>query len=97
MVNNWFQENLQDSGFSWLGPYHEVVTCQKTPILYGFSPSLLPKPKDWGDSVHVTGTWFLNAPTDWNPPPKLLEFLAALYGLIIETAETLLISLHSSN
>jgi sterol 3beta-glucosyltransferase len=26
-----------------------------TPILYGFSPRIIPRPPDWGDHVHVTG------------------------------------------
>ena len=77
MVNDWFRENLQRSGFSWIGPYHEVVERQKTPILYGFSPSLLPKPKDWPDWFHVTGCWFLDPPANWSPPTDLVEFLAA--------------------
>jgi sterol 3beta-glucosyltransferase len=48
-----------------------------TPILYGFSPHIIPRPPDWGDDVHVTGYWFLDAPPGWQPPPALVEFLAA--------------------
>jgi UDP:flavonoid glycosyltransferase YjiC (YdhE family) len=48
-----------------------------TPILYGFSPHVLPKPSDWGEHVHVTGFWFLPAPVDWSPPVKLTQFLQA--------------------
>lgn len=77
IVNDWLRENLQQPGFSWLGPYHDVVERQKTPILYGFSPSLLPKPKDWPDWLHVTGYWFLDPPANWSPPTDLVEFLAA--------------------
>ena len=77
LVNDWFRENLQHPGFSWLGPYHDVVERQKTPILYGFSPSLLPRPGDWPDWIQVTGAWFLDTPTNWLPPTDLAEFLTA--------------------
>ncbi len=45
--------------------------------LYGFSPSVLPKPPDWADDHHVTGYWFLHAPPAWQPPADLLRFLDA--------------------
>ena len=48
-----------------------------TLCLYGFSPSVIPKPGEWGDNIHVTGYWFLDAHKDWAPPEELLAFLAA--------------------
>lgn len=45
------------------------------PILCGYSPSALPKPMDWEADVHVTGYWFLEAPTTWQPSTELLHFL----------------------
>ena len=47
------------------------------PVLYGYSPTLLPKPHDWPDSVHVTGAWFLEPDPDWRPSPELTDFLNA--------------------
>ena len=47
------------------------------PILYGFSPSVIPRPADWGTDDHVTGYWFLDPPVDWMPPADLLNFLQA--------------------
>jgi sterol 3beta-glucosyltransferase len=58
------------------GPYNADPICH-TPILYGYSPSVLPPPSDWGDSTHVTGYWFLGETADWTPPPALVEFLQA--------------------
>jgi sterol 3beta-glucosyltransferase len=52
-------------------------TRRATPILYGFSPHVLPVPAEWGHDVHVTGYWFLDAAQGWQPDPGLLEFLAA--------------------
>jgi sterol 3beta-glucosyltransferase len=44
------------------------------PTLYGFSPSVIPKPADW-HNTEVTGYWFLDAATDWVPPANLTAFL----------------------
>jgi sterol 3beta-glucosyltransferase len=45
--------------------------------LYGFSPSVLPKPADWPGQHHVTGYWYLDPPPSWQPTPELLRFLDA--------------------
>lgn len=47
------------------------------PVLFGFSPSVIPRPADWPARAHVTGYWFLDAPERWRPPDELREFLAA--------------------
>jgi sterol 3beta-glucosyltransferase len=44
--------------------------------LYGFSPNVLPAPKDWPLNHHVTGYWFLEQPPVWQPPTALMKFLA---------------------
>jgi sterol 3beta-glucosyltransferase len=49
---------------------------QQYPTLYGFSPSVIPKPSDW-HNTEVTGYWFLDAATDWVPPADLMAFLQA--------------------
>ena len=45
------------------------------PTLYGYSPQVIPTPVDWDKSIHVTGYWFLEPASDWEPPAALLEFL----------------------
>jgi sterol 3beta-glucosyltransferase len=55
--------------------YHS--DSSKGPIFYGFSPSVIPRPADWKDGVHVTGYWFLDPAEDWTPPPALVDFLQA--------------------
>lgn len=47
------------------------------PVLYGYSPAVIPPSADWDADTHVTGYWFTDPPTDWTPPPALEEFLAA--------------------
>ncbi|MGX5732400.1 glycosyltransferase [Pseudoxanthomonas beigongshangi] len=46
------------------------------PMLYGVSPTLLPRPRDWPDNAQMCGQWELPAPA-WTPPPALEAFLAA--------------------
>jgi UDP:flavonoid glycosyltransferase YjiC (YdhE family) len=58
------------------GPYKSDRVHHR-PILYGFSPSVIPQPSDWDDSIHVTGYWFLDPPDDWTPPRALIDFLEA--------------------
>lgn len=45
------------------------------PGFYGYSPTVLPKPPDWPDHLHVTGYWFLERNSAWAPTPDLVEFL----------------------
>jgi sterol 3beta-glucosyltransferase len=45
------------------------------PILYGYSPSVIPKPPDWEDFQQVTGYWFLDDAQSYTPPRKLTAFL----------------------
>lgn len=47
---------------------------QGYPILYGCSPSLLPRPRDWAPEVELCGAWHLPQPA-WSPPPALGRFL----------------------
>jgi sterol 3beta-glucosyltransferase len=58
------------------GPF-KSARLHRYPILYGFSPSVIPRPLDWDENTHVTGYWFLDPPADWAPPPALLAFLQA--------------------
>lgn len=57
------------------GPYNAALLQDS--ILYGFSPSVIPKPVDWDSNIHVTGYWFLDSDSDWTPPSDLVEFLEA--------------------
>lgn len=45
--------------------------------LFNFSHHVVSRPTDWGEFAHITGYWFLDSPTDWQPPKELVEFLAA--------------------
>src|SRR5574341_59810 len=54
---------------------HNYARRLGTPSLYGYSPSVWPKPPDWDEYQHVAGYWFLDAQPGWQPPADLLRFL----------------------
>lgn len=45
------------------------------PFIYGYSPIVLPKPSDWGENQQVSGYWFLDAATEYQPDNTLSDFL----------------------
>ena len=52
--------------------HHILVT---TPLLSAYSPTVIPHPGDWSNNVHITGYWFLDACSDWQPSVELKSFL----------------------
>lgn len=49
-----------------------------TPLLFAYSPAVVPRPADWtAPNLHITGYFFLGAPATYQPPQDLLDFLAA--------------------
>ena len=58
------------------GPF-AALHAQAQPILYGYSPQVVPRPQDWDATIHVTGYWFLPPPAGWEPPTDLVDFLQA--------------------
>lgn len=59
---------------SFFGPY-AALERQRTPVLYGYSRHVLPRPDDWASNHEVTGYWFLDAADRWTPPSDLADFL----------------------
>ena len=53
----------------------ELSDLRALPQLVGFSPSLVPKPPDWGPHVHVTGYWYRPKASEYLPPAQLQRFL----------------------
>jgi sterol 3beta-glucosyltransferase len=58
------------------GPFAKVQS-ERLPTLLAYSEHLVPRPDDWDDHVSVTGYWFLDKPSGWQPPKALTQFLAA--------------------
>ncbi|MEU6232794.1 glycosyltransferase [Kitasatospora sp. NPDC047058] len=47
------------------------------PVLHGFSPVVVPRPADWRPGLDVAGYWWPHPDPGWQPPRRLLDFLAA--------------------
>ncbi|KAF8827687.1 hypothetical protein HHX47_DHR4000057 [Lentinula edodes] len=48
----------------------------KIVFIYNFSQAVVPKPLDWGDSISISGYWFLDNPDlDWEPPESLVAWM----------------------
>ena len=58
-------------------PARSAPPKREPPVLYGFSPEVIPLPKEWGARRHITGYWTLPAGPSWSPPPALEAFLGA--------------------
>jgi len=64
-ANTIMREALQMSPTAFWGPFVSLQK-QRRHILYGYSPQVLPRLKDWDDFIHITGYWFLEPPTPRN-------------------------------
>ncbi|KAK0123702.1 hypothetical protein ONS95_008712 [Cadophora gregata] len=49
----------------------------KIPHTYCWSPALIPKPKDWGPHINISGFYLLGLASKYDPPPDLQAFLDA--------------------
>ena len=52
-----------------------AMARQGLPWLYGFSPSVIPMPRDWPAEAVICGYWFTAPDTAWRPPEALVDFL----------------------
>jgi len=76
VINRWRRTSLSLPPLSWRGLFHRIYR-EKHPYLYGFSPSVVPRPADWPAWHHISGYWFLDHDSTWSPPEALLRFLEA--------------------
>ena len=74
--NKMRREFLKLPPLPFFGPFARQES-ERVPLLYAYSPTVLPRPSDWSDRIHVTGYWFSDPPSGWAPPPDLIAFLAA--------------------
>jgi UDP:flavonoid glycosyltransferase YjiC (YdhE family) len=56
------------------GP-HSILGQTRSPVVYGFSPTVVPPPPDWAGHAEVAGYWHLGRPPGWRPPDDLVDFL----------------------
>lgn len=75
-INHWRKDFLDLEPYPFTGPF-ALLEKKHYPIIYGYSPTVLPKPPDWGDWIHISGYWFLDHPNNWQPPATLVDFIKA--------------------
>jgi sterol 3beta-glucosyltransferase len=73
-VNRW-REGLGLNPLPWSGLYRSIY--QSMPVLYGFSPAVVPPPSDWPGQISVTGYWIRKASEDRRPAERIVRFLQA--------------------
>jgi sterol 3beta-glucosyltransferase len=73
-IDRWRTESLGLPAFSWRGPFDRLYE-KRMPYLYGFSPSVVPRPVDWPEWHHISGYWFLERDPNWSPPQELVRFI----------------------
>lgn len=76
-INDWRRDSLGLSSVPKMRLLSGRTKDKKNPYLYGFSPLIVPKPRDWSDNIEITGYWFLDLKTSWTPPSDLINFLDA--------------------
>lgn len=74
-INQWRKESLDLPPLGLLGPAFRQDHV--VPGLLCYSPLVFPVPRDWPAWRHVTGSWFLDPPADYQPPQDVVDFLAA--------------------
>lgn len=58
----------------FFGPFNSEI-LRNGPIIYGISPSIITRPDDWAENIHIVGFWLLNPPDKWTPSTELTNFL----------------------
>ena len=59
----------------WAGRSYHTLFGEPVETLYAYSPSLAPKPADWGEHLHITGYWTLAAKEQAPEDEGLIRFL----------------------
>jgi polyketide synthase PksN len=74
-INHWRRNN----GLKPLSEKENFAMKHRSssPVMYGFSFQIFPRPAEWGDNISLPGYFFLEKYDDWQPAPKLARFLEA--------------------
>ncbi len=73
-INHW--QARQASGLTSHGKDFRRFHTNEPVIFNGFSSAVVPRPRDWGSRVHITGYWFLDeGRAGWSPTSGLQRFL----------------------
>jgi UDP:flavonoid glycosyltransferase YjiC (YdhE family) len=75
VINRWRKNILNLPPMPMKG-YFERMGTRQIPVVNGFSPHVVRRPKDWNEHIYITGYWH---PEDkgWHPPKELSAFIEA--------------------
>ena len=76
-ITNKFRRETLDMGILSQAAATSMLHRLRIPYTYCWSPSLIPKPQDWGSHINISGFYFLSLASNYQPEPELAEFLAA--------------------
>lgn len=76
-INAWRQEALNMPPLGRFASDTVRSSGQPVPVLYSYSPQVVPTPADWPPHVAATGYWFLDEQRDYHPPADLQAFLGS--------------------
>jgi UDP:flavonoid glycosyltransferase YjiC (YdhE family) len=71
------KQRPQDFPSKLYWPFRKVDERPLTPLVFAYSPTVLPRPEEWtSPHIHIPGYFFLDEP-GYTPPPALADFLVA--------------------
>ncbi len=73
--SNAYRRRLGLKPLGLLGPFPRFYR-ERSPVLFGFSEAVLPRPPDWPGRLAITGYWRRRA-RGFRPPENLMRFLEA--------------------
>jgi hypothetical protein len=68
VINKWRKRDLALGNAPIWGYFRD--TWNRTPVLNGFSPLVVPRPADWGKQIRMTGYWYPEE-EEWIPEGRL--------------------------
>jgi len=74
LINKLRKDLLDLPPRNFLGSFRDI-NLYGTATLYGFSPIVIPKPKNWKDNIYINGYWFLETKNKFIPSKELLDFI----------------------
>lgn len=73
-LTQWRMDNGMEVRKLHTGPDYRIGE-HTVPVIYAVSPMVVPRPKAWGEHIHMSGFWWDNTPVTWEPPQDLVDFL----------------------
>jgi sterol 3beta-glucosyltransferase len=64
-------------GLPVLNARQATAMTNRTPLVNGYSSSVVPHPDDWTPDSETVGYWFLDEDANWTPPADFVAFLNA--------------------